>query len=139
MPPPANCCSRSCRYAASPACPLHQITQCAAVQIGLALFLARALEQRRDADAAVIHRAGQRHVQQTQVFRQPLLLCPGLALFIGVEIQQCLEAMAIVIQRLLLLAEIADERQPHQIEFQPLDLWMVITCTRCRSLSSRSC
>ncbi|MNM89180.1 hypothetical protein D3C81_1014090 [compost metagenome] len=40
-------------------------------------------------------------------------------MLIGVEVKQSLETVTIVVQHLLLLAEIADERQPYQIELQP--------------------
>ena len=65
------------------------------------------------------NRTRQRHVKQTQIFRQTFGLREVDAFWRSIKIQNSLKRVAIVIERLILDAEIGDKRQPDQWIFQP--------------------
>ena len=65
------------------------------------------------------NRTRQRHVKQTQIFRQTFDLREVDAFWRSVKIQNCLKRVAIVIKRLILDAEIGNKWQPDQRIFQP--------------------
>ena len=101
---------------------LNKPPQRAQMKIALPGLFATATEQRRNAQAAVPDRTGQRHVKQAQVFRQTLgfgQLNAGLRV---AEIEHRLKRLAIVVKGLILHAIIGDKRQPDQRIFQAFRL-----------------
>ena len=65
------------------------------------------------------NRTRQRHVKQTQIFRQTFGLREIDTFWRSVKIQNSLKRVAIVIERLILDAEIGNKWQPDQRIFQP--------------------
>ena len=101
---------------------LNKPPQRAQMKIALSALFATATEQRRNAQAAVPYRAGQRHVEQAQILRQTFGLCQLNAGLRVAEIEHRLERLAIVVKSLILHAVIGDKRQPDQRIFQAFRL-----------------
>lgn len=83
------------------------------------LFIATTAHQRCNAETAMPNRTRQRHVKQTQIFRQTFGLREIDTFWRSVKIQNSLKRVAIVIERLILDAEIGNKWQPDQRIFQP--------------------
>ncbi len=64
-------------------------------------FIATTAHQRCNAETAMPNRTRQRHVKQTQIFRQTFDLREVDAFWRSVKIQNCLKRVAIVIKRLI--------------------------------------
>ena len=113
------------------------------MKIAGAGFIAASGTQRGHAEATVPDRAGQRDVQQAQIFRQALRFRQLQTALILTKIEHRGKRVAIVIKRLILFAETSNKRQPDQRVFQPLrfvdgdDLHQVLIAFQAHLLTGR--
>lgn len=80
---------------------LQQTPERTLVDVGVTFFIATTAHQRCNAETAMPNRTCQRHVKQTQIFRQTFGLREVDAFWRSIKIQNCLKRVAIVIKRLL--------------------------------------
>ncbi len=84
------------------------------MEIALPCFFPATAENRRDAQAAMPDRTGQRHVKQAQILRQTLRFRQLNAGFRLAEIEHRIESLAVMIIGLILNAVVGDKGQPDQ-------------------------